>query len=68
MISSNCLTVVRRPWVLMVSCSCWSCETGAAPIRPTAAWTFCDWIASITLVGVRLRLVSLIGSSQTRIE
>ena len=32
---SNSLTLVSRPLVLMVSWNCWSCETGAAPIRPT---------------------------------
>jgi hypothetical protein len=35
--SSGC---VSRPFVLIVNCSCCSLVTGAAPMRPSAAWTF----------------------------
>ena len=51
MMLSNSLTLVSRPLVLMVSWNCWSCETGAAPIRPTGACTFCDWMAPATSLG-----------------
>ena len=47
-ICSNSATEARRPLVCMLSCNCWSLEIGRAPIRPTAACTFCDWIALMT--------------------
>ena len=52
----------------MVSWNCWSGETGAAPMRPTAACTFCDWITLAISAGETSRLASFCGSSQTRIE
>jgi hypothetical protein len=38
---SNSSTLTRRPLVWMLSCNCWSREIGRAPMRPTAACTFC---------------------------
>ena len=66
MMSSKASASLSRPWVVMVSWNCWSAASGAAPIRPTAAWMFWLWIAAATSEGVRSRLVSLFGSSQIR--
>jgi hypothetical protein len=68
MMAPNSSVVVRRPLVLMVSWNCWSGVTGAAPMRPSAAWMF--WFESCVMMspGVRLSAVSLSGSSQTRSE
>ena len=67
-ICSNSATEARRPLVWMLSCNCWSLEIGRAPIRPTAACTFCDWIALMTSAVVRPRPVSRSVRTQARIE
>ncbi len=64
----NCSGVVSVPCVCTLSWNCWSLGTGREPIRPTGAWTFCDWIACTTSDGARLRLVSRWVSNQMRIE
>ena len=64
---SNSSASVSRPWVVIVQLELLvGCASGAAPIRPTAAWMFWLWIAAATSEGVRSRLVSLFGSSQIR--
>ena len=68
MMRRNSSSLVSRPLVLIVSWNCWSWETGAAPMRPTAACVFCDLIASTISAGAILRLAIFCGSSQTRIE
>ena len=64
---SNSSTELSRPLVWMLSCSCWSLEIGRAPMRPTAAWTFCDWMALMISPVVRLSPVSRSVLTQARI-
>ena len=66
MMFSNSSTEVRRPLVWMLSWSCWSLARGRAPMRPTAACTFCDWMASMTSAVVRPRPVSRSVWTQAR--
>ena len=41
---------------------------GRAPIRPTAACTFCDWITAMMSAGARFSCTSRFMSNQMRIE
>ena len=41
---------------------------GRAPIRPTAACTFCDWMTAMMSAGARFSDVSRSMSNQMRIE
>jgi hypothetical protein len=65
---SNSATVVRRPWVEMLNWNSTSVLSGAAPMRPTAAWAFCACTALTTSAAVMSRLDMRSRLSQTRIE
>ena len=67
-ICANSAVVARRPLVWMLSCNCCSFEVGRAPIRPTAACTFCALIALITSAVVRLSPVNWSVRTHARIE
>ena len=66
--SPNCSGVVRRPWVCTLSWNCVASLVGLAPIRPTAACTFCDWITAMMSAGARFSDTSRSMSNQMRIE
>ena len=66
MMSWNSSIETRRPLVSMFSWICWSLSTGRAPMRPTGAWVFCDWMALITSDTARPRPVMRSVRSQTR--
>ena len=65
---SNSGTVVRRPCVEMLNWNSTSSTSGAAPMRPTAAWVFCAFTAWTTSSAVMSRLDMRSRLSQTRIE
>ena len=46
--SRNCSTVERRPWVAMVYWKTWPWGTGGWPIWPAGTWVFCCWTAAMT--------------------
>ncbi len=65
-ICSNSAASVSRPWVCRLIWNCWSSVIGWAPMRPTAACTFCARMALITSVGVSPSAVSWSDDSQMR--
>ena len=65
---SNSPTVVRRPCVEMLNWNSTSVLSGAAPMRPTAAWAFWAFTAFTTSSAVMSRLDMRSRFSQTRIE
>ena len=64
----NCSGVTSRPWVCRLNWNCWLSGTGRAPRRPTAAWTFCAWMALTMSCGVTFRLMRRSTSNQMRME
>ena len=65
---SNSSSVVSRPCVVMLSWKSTLSISGAAPTRPTAAWTFCACTALTTSLGVMSRLAMRSRFIHTRIE
>ena len=57
----NCSGVVSRPCVCMFIWNCWSLPIGRAPMRPTAACTFCALIALTMSAAVSLQIVEALG-------
>ena len=56
------------PWVCTLNWNCVASLVGRAPIRPTAACTFCDWITAMMSAGTRFSATSRSLSNQIRIE
>ncbi|MNV49032.1 hypothetical protein D3C71_1409700 [compost metagenome] len=63
---ANSSAVFMRVCAVMVALSCWLAVDGSPPSCPAETCAFCAWMAFFTSSGVRLKLLSLLGSSQMR--
>ncbi|MNT78614.1 hypothetical protein D3C72_2178630 [compost metagenome] len=66
MMDSKSETLLSWLWAVTVTLICCPAATGCPPIEPTDTWVFWAWMAVVTSVGVSWNLLSLKGSSHTR--
>ena len=66
MMFSNSSTSSSRPATLTGNWKLWPAGAGGMPSWPAGTWRFCCWMALMTSLGSSPRVLSISGSSQTR--